>query len=302
MSLTMNTFIHDSINRMMNTYTMDLIRLFADKHHFNANEAYDAFINSLRNNNLSLSKTESNTEPALSEPALSEPAVVYTEKSANKGRPKKVKESIIENDEDYEELENVNTDIKQLMESDEEEEEEKEEEEEEEEEVFQSEELIEYTAAADKETPHAHIEKEEDKKASLDKEEKAAALKRDKEEKAEALKKEKEEKKTSEKKTSEKKKTTKKNEKKEDKTTEDKTTEERKETTEKNVVITTQDNVDLTEEEYEDEDEDPFPVKNFTYKGKEYLKGCGTNVIYDKDTQDVIGEWEEKTNTIYFIM
>jgi hypothetical protein len=56
----------------------------------------------------------------------------------------------------------------------------------------------------------------------------------------------------------------------------------------------------LTEEEYEDED--PFPVKNFTYKGKEYLKGCGTNVIYDKDTQDVIGEWEEKTNTIYFIM
>ena len=143
MSLTMNTFIHDSINRMMNTYTMDLIRLFADKHHFNANEAYDAFINSLRNNNLSLSKTESNTEPALSEPALSEPAlsepaVVYTEKSANKGRPKKVKESIIENDEDYEELENVNTDIKQLMESDEEEEEEKEEEEEEEEEVCQS--------------------------------------------------------------------------------------------------------------------------------------------------------------------
>jgi hypothetical protein len=297
---------------MMNTYTMDLIRLFADKHHFNANEAYDAFLNSLRNNNLSLSKTESNTEPAisepaLSEPALSEPAVVDTEKSANKGRPKKVKESIIENHED-EELENVNTVIKQLMESDDDEEEE------EEEEVFQSEELIEYTAAADKETPHAHIEKEEDKKASLekekedkaaaskrDKEEKAAALKRDKEEKAAALKKEKEEKKTSEKK----KKTTKKNEKTEDKTTEDKTTEdktteERKETTEKNVVITTQDNVDLTEEEYEDEE--PFPVKNFTYKGKEYLKGCGTNVIYDKDTQYVIGEWEEKTNTIYFIM
>ena len=109
------------------------------------------------------------------------------------------------------------------------------------------------------------------------------------------MKKEKEEKKTSEKK-----KTTKKNEKTEDKTTEYKTTEERKETTEKNVVITTQDNVDLTEEEYEDED--PFPVKNFTYKGKVYLKGCGTNVIYDKDTQDVIGEWEEKTNTIYFIM
>ena len=279
MSLTMNTFIHDSINRMMNTYTMDLIRLFADKHHFNANEAYDAFLNSLRNNNLSLSKTESNTEPALSEPALSEPAVVDTEKSANKGRPKKVKESIIENHED-EELENVNTVIKQLMESDDDDEEE----EEEEEEVFQSEELIEYTAAADKETPHAHIEKEEDKKASLDKEEKAAALKKEKEEK----------------KTSEKKKTTKKNEKTEDKTTEYKTTEERKETTEKNVVITTQDNVDLTEEEYEDED--PFPVKNFTYKGKVYLKGCGTNVIYDKDTQDVIGEWEEKTNTIYFIM
>ena len=350
MSLTMNTFIHDSINRMMNTYTMDLIRLFADKHHFNANEAYDAFLNSLRNNNLSLSKTESNTEPALSEPALSEPAlsepaVVDTEKSANKGRPKKVKESIIENHED-EELENVNTVIKQLMESDDDDEEE----EEEEEEVFQSEELIEYTAAADKETPHAHIEKEEDKKASLDKEEKAAALKkekeekaaalkrdkeekaaalkrdkeekaaalkRDKEEKAEALKKEKEEKAAAlkkekeekaaalkkekeEKKTSEKKKTTKKNEKTEDKTTEYKTTEERKETTEKNVVITTQDNVDLTEEEYEDED--PFPVKNFTYKGKVYLKGCGTNVIYDKDTQDVIGEWEEKTNTIYFIM
>ena len=301
---------------MMNTYTMDLIRLFADKHHFNANEAYDALLNSLRNNNISLSKTESNTEPAISEPALSEPAVVYTEKSANKGRPKKVKESIIENHED-EELENVNTVIKQLMESDDDDEEK--------EEVFQSEELIEYTAAADKETPHAHIEKEEDKKASLEKEEKAAALKkekeekaaalkkekeekaaalkRDKEEKAAALKKEKEEKKTSEKK----KKTTKKNEKTEDKTTEDKTTEdktteERKETTEKNVVITTQDNVDLTEEEYEDEDEDPFPVKNFTYKGKEYLKGCGTNVIYDKDTQDVIGEWEEKTNTIYFIM
>ena len=274
MSLTMNTFIHDSINRMMNTYTMDLIRLFADKHHFNANEAYDAFLNSLRNNNLSLSKTESNTEPA-----ISEPAVVDTEKSANKGRPKKVKESIIENHED-EELENVNTVIKQLMESDDDDEEE----EEEEEEVFQSEELIEYTAAADKETPHAHIEKEEDKKASLDKEEKAAALKKEKEEK----------------KTSEKKKTTKKNEKTEDKTTEYKTTEERKETTEKNVVITTQDNVDLTEEEYEDED--PFPVKNFTYKGKVYLKGCGTNVIYDKDTQDVIGEWEEKTNTIYFIM
>jgi hypothetical protein len=57
----------------------------------------------------------------------------------------------------------------------------------------------------------------------------------------------------------------------------------------------------LTEEEY-DEDEEPFPVKNFTYKGKVYLKGCDTNVIYDKDTQDVIGEWEEKTNTIYFIM
>ena len=194
MSLTMNTFIHDSINRMMNTYTMDLIRLFADKHHFNANEAYDAFLNSLRNNNLSLSKTESNTEPALSEPALSEPAlsepaVVDTEKSANKGRPKKVKESIIENHED-EELENVNTVIKQLMESDDDEEEE----EEEEEEVFQSEELIEYTAAADKETPHAHIEKEEDKKASLDKEEKAAALKKEKEEKAAALKRDKEEK------------------------------------------------------------------------------------------------------------
>ena len=180
---------------MMNTYTMDLIRLFADKHHFNANEAYDAFLNSLRNNNLSLSKTESNTEPAISEPALSEPAisepalsepaVVDTEKSANKGRPKKVKESIIENHED-EELENVNTVIKQLMESDDDDEEK--------EEVFQSEELIEYTAAADKETPHAHIEKEEDKKASLEKEEKAAALKKEKEEKAAALKKEKEEK------------------------------------------------------------------------------------------------------------
>ena len=150
---------------MMNTYTMDLIRLFADKHHFNANEAYDAFLNSLRNNNLSLSKTESNTEPALSEPALSEPAlsepalsepaVVDTEKSANKGRPKKVKESIIENHED-EELENVNTVIKQLMESDDDDEEE----EEEEEEVFQSEELIEYTAAADKAVCSFNVERD----------------------------------------------------------------------------------------------------------------------------------------------
>ncbi len=378
--ITMNTFIHDSINRMMNTYTMDLIRLFADKHHFNANEAYDAFMNSLRNNNVSLSKTESNTtvsEPALSEPALShtEPVVVDTEKSANKGRPKKVKESIIENHEDSEddeELENVNTVIKRLMESHDNEEVEAEEEIE----LFQSEELIEYTAAADKkETPHAHIEKEkvEDKKASLekdkdkedkaaaskrDKEEKAAALKRDKEEKAAALKRDKEEKEATlkrekeekaaalkrdkeekaaalkrdkeekaaalkrdkeDKKTSEKKKTTKKNENTEDKNentqdknekTQDKNTQETKETTEKNEktekkndVITTHDiTLDLTEEEYEEEDEQQLPAKKFTFKGKVYLKGCDTNVIYDKDTQDVIGEWEEKTNTIYFIM
>ena len=373
--ITMNNFIHDSINRMMNTYTMDLIRLFADKHGFKANEAYDAFMNSLRNNKVSLSKTESKTtvsEPALSqpEPPLSEHAVVDTEKSANKGRPKKVKENIVENHEDSEddeESENVNTVIKRLMESDDNEEVEADAEEEIE--VFQSEELIEYTTEAttaatthEFDTPAVALEKEEDKKTSIEKEEKAVALKNDKEEKAVALKKDKEEKAAAlkrekeekaaalkkekedkaaalkkekeekaaalkrekedkaaalkrekeDKKTSEKKKTTKKNEKTEERKetekknekTEDNNTEERKETThKKEEVITTHDiTLDLTEEEYQEEDEQPLPAKKFTFKGKVYLKGCDTNVIYDKDTQEVIGEWEEKTNTIYFVI
>ena len=147
----------------------------------------------------------------------------------------------------------------------------------------------------------------EDKAAALkkEKEDKAAALKKEKEDKAAALKREKEDKKTSEKKKTTKKneKTEDKNEKTEDKKTEDKKTEERKETEKKNDVITTHDiTLDLTEEEYQEEDEQPLPAKKFTFKGKVYLKGCDTNVIYDKDTQEVIGEWEEKTNTIYFVI
>ena len=58
------------------------------------------------------------------------------------------------------------------------------------------------------------------------------------------------------------------------------------------------------EEEFE-EKEDDEDAKKFTFKGKVYLKGIISNIVYEENVFDeeygnnvIVGKWYEKTNTI----
>ena len=55
--------------------------------------------------------------------------------------------------------------------------------------------------------------------------------------------------------------------------------------------------VELQEEEEEEEDDDDITVQEFTHKGIKYLRS-DENVLYDPTTQDVVGVWDENTQTI----
>ena len=53
--------------------------------------------------------------------------------------------------------------------------------------------------------------------------------------------------------------------------------------------------VELQEEE--EEEDDDITVQEFTHKGIKYLRSA-ENVLYDSTTQDVVGVWDENTQTI----
>ena len=81
------------------------------------------------------------------------------------------------------------------------------------------------------------------------------------------------------------------------------TVETKEEETKIDVVSDTDVVVDLTDEMKEENyilEDTEFDVEDFTYKGKVYLKCTTTHNIYDIKTEDEIGKWDEKTNTIHF--
>ena len=81
------------------------------------------------------------------------------------------------------------------------------------------------------------------------------------------------------------------------------TVETKEEETKIDVVSDTDVVVDLTDEMKEENyilEDTEFDVEEFTYKGKVYLKCATTHNIYDIETEDEIGKWDEKTNTIHF--
>lgn len=51
-------------------------------------------------------------------------------------------------------------------------------------------------------------------------------------------------------------------------------------------------------EEAEDSDDEQTEVEMFTFNGKKYLKSTSDNTLYDVDTWDEIGVWNEETNSI----
>lgn len=57
---------------------------------------------------------------------------------------------------------------------------------------------------------------------------------------------------------------------------------------------------DVEEEEEEEEEEEADVVKKITFKDKQYLKSKKSGVIYDIETQDMIGEWNDETGEIDF--
>ena len=46
-------------------------------------------------------------------------------------------------------------------------------------------------------------------------------------------------------------------------------------------------------------EEDDIPVEKFEHDGTTYLKG-GDNVLYDMETQDAIGQWNEITKEVEY--
>ena len=127
----MNTFIQTSFNRMMNTFTMDLISALADKYGFKKDEAYTAFMDAVCNNTVRLSssssqkasvvvpddKTKSEYKTKSEDKTKSDDKTKSEDKS--KGRPKKSKENTIENHEDSDsETEELNDVVKRMMELD----------------------------------------------------------------------------------------------------------------------------------------------------------------------------------------
>ena len=66
------------------------------------------------------------------------------------------------------------------------------------------------------------------------------------------------------------------------------------------IESSTNDATEDVEEEEEEEEEEADVVKKITFKDKQYLKSKKSGVIYDIETQDMIGEWNDETGEIDF--
>jgi hypothetical protein len=68
------------------------------------------------------------------------------------------------------------------------------------------------------------------------------------------------------------------------------------------VVEVKENDQELTKEDEltdaDDEDDEVIDVKMFTHDGKEYLKDVSTNMLYDTQTQDLVGVYNAESDTI----
>ena len=55
---------------------------------------------------------------------------------------------------------------------------------------------------------------------------------------------------------------------------------------------------ELMEEEPVDDDTPTDTVSEFTHEGKKYYRSMGTNLLYDIETEDPVGQWDELTGKI----
>ena len=70
------------------------------------------------------------------------------------------------------------------------------------------------------------------------------------------------------------------------------------ETVEKAVEKAVEETGELMEEEPVDDDTPTDTVSEFTHEGKKYYRSMGTNLLYDIETEDPVGQWDQLTGKI----
>ena len=262
-----NDFIQHAINSMLNKYTMDIIILLANKIGFDKDEAYMSIVTlmsrigsfaELEKPAAAAAVTATATATAAAVTANDDVATTTVEKG--KGRPKKVKETVIENH-IASDSSDVNDMIKSLIERDAD---------------IDPEEIPVKPVVSKKMSPVVPVavadavpaKKEKSKKVKQSDELKQAEVKKPAKVKQAEVKQ-----------------------------AEVKQAEVKQAEVKKDVVETKSSNDEMVEDEYEVDSYD-LNVKEFHFQGKLYLRDQDTNELYDKETESQIGSWDEKNNKI----
>ena len=266
-----NDFIQHAINSMLNKYTMDIIILLANKIGFDKDEAYMSIV-TLMSRIGSFAELEKPAAAAAVTATATATAtaavtadVATTTVEKGKGRPKKVKETVIENH-IASDSSDVNDMIKSLIERDAD---------------IDPEEIPVKPIVSKKMSPVVPVAVAD---AVPAKKEKSKKVKQSDELKQAEVKKPAKVKQSDELKQAEVKKDV-------------VETKSSNDETKSSNVETKSSNDEMVEDEYEVDSYD-LNVKEFHFQGKLYLRDQDTNELYDKETESQIGSWDEKNNKI----